>query len=79
MELRSSFGLQIGTLKRRYKDLENRRHAGLGQEASSGLNKNWRYVDLNKRGDTWVSEKDEGKTSSQTRNEGTWSLKIKGF
>jgi len=40
----------------RYKDLENRRHVGLGQEASSGLSKNWRYVDLKKCGDTWVSE-----------------------
>ena len=49
LKLESSFGLQIGNPKWRYKDLENRRHAGLGQEASSGLNKNRRYADLNTR------------------------------
>jgi len=34
LSFESSFELQMGNPKWRYKDLENRRHAGLGQEAA---------------------------------------------
>ena len=44
---------------------------------SSGLNKNRRYADLEKRGDTRVSK--TGGKWPQNDDEGTWSLKIKGF
>ena len=66
--------MQVGNPKRRYKDLENRRHAGLGQEAT-GLDKNRRYADLEKRRHAGL----ETGGNILTNDEGTWSLKIKGF
>ena len=59
----------MGNPKWRYKDLENRRHVGLGQEASSGLSKNWRYADLN-NAETRGSQKKRGGKDILTNNEG---------
>jgi len=68
--------LQIGNPKRRYKDLENRRHAGLGQEAARASIRTG-GTRTSKSGDTRVSE--TGGKWPQNDDEGTWSLKIKGF
>jgi len=69
--------LQIGNPKRRYKDLENRRHVGLGQEAARASIRTG-GTRTSKSGDTRVSEK-EAIGLRKNDDEGTWSLKIKGF
>jgi len=74
LELTSSFGLQNRkTLSGGNKGLENRRHVGLGQEAT-GLNKNRRYADLKKWRHAGLRT-----GGNQPQNEGSRSLRIKGF
>ena len=80
LSFESSFELQMGNPKWRYKDLENRRHVGLGQEASSGLSKNWRYADLN-NAETRGSQKKRRERhphKQRTRERGPWKLRCGG-
>jgi len=65
LSFESSFELQMGNPKWRYKDLENRRHVGLGQEASSGTGGTRtsitrRHVGLRKRGGKDILTNNEG-------------------
>ena len=62
--------------KRRYKDLENHRHVGLGQEAARASVRTG-GTRTSKSGDTRVSK--TGGNSGLRNDEGTRSLKIKGF
>ena len=68
--------MQVGNPKWRYKDLENRRHAGLGQEAARASIRTG-GTRTSKSAETRGSQKQEA--SGLRNDEGTWSLKIKGF
>ena len=73
----SSFELQIGNPKRRYKDLENRRHAGLGQEAAPASIRTG-GTRTSKNAETRGSQKQEASgLRTTTREHGPW--KLRGF
>ena len=67
--------MQVGNPKRRYKDLENRRHVGLGQKAARASIRTG-GTRTSKNGDTRVSKQE---AMGLRNDEGTRSLKIKGF
>ena len=75
MELISSWVANRKTLSGGNEGLENRRHVGLGQEATRASIRTG-GTRTSKSGDTRVSK--TGGNQPQN-DEGTWSLRIKGF